>query len=107
MCFVGVSFYRETLQDNPMLRTSMAQAFTAARDGYVCYDALSAPGTPAVLPANIRPLCSTFFVFVLSSHTTVMIVLLRLLRQVLDQAIRENAVVVPDAVRPQTWPTVA
>jgi hypothetical protein len=36
-----------------------------------------------------------------------MIVLLRLLRQVLDQAIRENAVVVPDAVRPQTWPTVA
>jgi hypothetical protein len=35
VCFVGVSFYRETLQDNPMLRTSMAQAFTAAGDGYV------------------------------------------------------------------------
>lgn len=35
VCFVGVSFYRETLETNPRLRTSMAQAFTAAGDGYV------------------------------------------------------------------------
>jgi len=35
VCFVGVSFYREILEANPMLRTSMAQAFTAAGDGYV------------------------------------------------------------------------
>jgi hypothetical protein len=34
-CFVGVSFYREVLEPNPQLRTSMAQAFTAAGDGYV------------------------------------------------------------------------
>ena len=60
VCFVGVSFYRETLQDNPMLRTSLAQAFTAARDGYVCYDALSALGTPAVLRANICPYVALF-----------------------------------------------
>ena len=34
-CYVGVSFYREVLEENPRLRTSMAQAFTAAGDGYV------------------------------------------------------------------------
>lgn len=34
-CFVGISFYREILSDNPAMRTSMAQAFTAAGDGYV------------------------------------------------------------------------
>lgn len=34
-CFVGISFFREILEKNPMLRTSMAQAFTAAGDGYV------------------------------------------------------------------------
>lgn len=35
VCFVGVSFYREVLTDDPRMRTSMAQAFTAAGDGYV------------------------------------------------------------------------
>jgi hypothetical protein len=35
VCFVGVSFYREVLTENSRLRTSMAQAFTAAGDGYV------------------------------------------------------------------------
>ncbi len=35
VCFVGVSFYREVLEENPRLRTSMAQAFTSAGDGYV------------------------------------------------------------------------
>jgi hypothetical protein len=35
VCFVGISFYREVLEPNPRLRTSMAQAFTAAGDGYV------------------------------------------------------------------------
>jgi len=35
VCFVGISFYRELLSDNPGMRTSMAQAFTAAGDGYV------------------------------------------------------------------------
>lgn len=35
VCFVGVSFYREVLEEQPRLRTSMAQAFTAAGDGYV------------------------------------------------------------------------
>jgi hypothetical protein len=35
VCFVGISFYREVLDANPKLRTSMAQAFTAAGDGYV------------------------------------------------------------------------
>lgn len=35
VCFVGVSFYREIFGDNPKIRTSMAQAFTAAGDGYV------------------------------------------------------------------------
>ena len=34
-CFVGVSFYREILAADPRLRTSMAQAFTSAGDGYV------------------------------------------------------------------------
>jgi len=34
-CFVGISFYKEILSDNPRMRTSMAQAFTAAGDGYV------------------------------------------------------------------------
>lgn len=35
VCFVGVSFYREILEENPMLRTSMAQAFTSSGDGFV------------------------------------------------------------------------
>lgn len=35
ICFIGISFYREILQDNPLMRTSMAQTFTAAGDGYV------------------------------------------------------------------------
>jgi len=35
VCFVGVSFYKEISGDNPGMRTSMAQAFTAAGDGYV------------------------------------------------------------------------
>ena len=35
VCFVGISFYRELVEDNPHMRTSMAQAFTAAGDGYV------------------------------------------------------------------------
>lgn len=35
VCFVGISFFREILEQNPMMRTSMAQAFTAAGDGYV------------------------------------------------------------------------
>jgi uncharacterized protein Usg len=34
-CFVGVSFYKEILESNPHMRTSMAQTFTAAGDGYV------------------------------------------------------------------------
>ncbi len=34
-CFIGISFYRETTQNNPHLRTAMAQTFTAAGDGYV------------------------------------------------------------------------
>jgi hypothetical protein len=34
-CFVGLSFYRELLGENPAMRTSMAQAFTSAGDGYV------------------------------------------------------------------------
>jgi len=34
-CFVGISFYRELGVDSPQMRTSMAQAFTAAGDGYV------------------------------------------------------------------------
>src|SRR5690606_21860487 len=33
VCYVGISFYREILEANPLLRTSMAQAFTAAGDG--------------------------------------------------------------------------
>lgn len=35
VCFVGISFYRELSESNPRLRTSMAQAFTSAGDGYV------------------------------------------------------------------------
>jgi hypothetical protein len=35
VCFVGVSFYREMPERNPRMPTSMAQTFTAARDGYV------------------------------------------------------------------------
>lgn len=35
VCFVGVSFYRDHSGAAPTLRTSMAQAFTAAGDGYV------------------------------------------------------------------------
>lgn len=35
VCFVGISFYRELFDANPRIRSSMAQAFTAAGDGYV------------------------------------------------------------------------
>nr|MDZ8063832.1 hypothetical protein [Nostoc sp. EkiNYC01] len=35
VCYVGVSFYKEISETNPCIRTSMAQAFTAAGDGYV------------------------------------------------------------------------
>lgn len=35
VCYVGISFYRELYEENPRMRTSMAQAFTAAGDGYV------------------------------------------------------------------------
>jgi argonaute-like protein implicated in RNA metabolism and viral defense len=35
VCFVGISFYRELNSENPRVRTSMAQAFTAAGDGYI------------------------------------------------------------------------
>ena len=35
VCFVGISFYREIGTDNPRLRTSLAQIFTATGDGYV------------------------------------------------------------------------
>jgi hypothetical protein len=35
VCFVGISFYKELSESNPRMRTSMAQAFTAAGDGYV------------------------------------------------------------------------
>lgn len=35
ICFVGISFYREFMEKNPRMRTSMAQAFTSAGDGYV------------------------------------------------------------------------
>jgi hypothetical protein len=34
-CFVGISFYREVFESNPRVRTCMAQAFTAAGQGYV------------------------------------------------------------------------
>ncbi len=34
-CFVGISFYREKVQEYPHMRTSMAQTFTASGDGYV------------------------------------------------------------------------
>lgn len=35
VCFVGVSFYRELGPGSPTVRTTMAQAFTSAGDGYV------------------------------------------------------------------------
>lgn len=35
VCFIGISFYRELSDASPHLRTSLAQAFTAAGDGYV------------------------------------------------------------------------
>ena len=35
VCFVGLSFYREVAAEQPGIRSSMAQAFTAAGDGYV------------------------------------------------------------------------
>lgn len=35
VCYVGVSFYREVMEANPRLRTSMAQAFTASGNGFV------------------------------------------------------------------------
>jgi hypothetical protein len=35
VCFVGISFYKEISGESPAMRTSMAQAFTAAGDGYV------------------------------------------------------------------------
>jgi hypothetical protein len=35
ICFIGVSFFKEISEKNPRMRTSMAQAFTAAGDGYV------------------------------------------------------------------------
>lgn len=35
VCFVGISFYKEIMETNPRMRTSMAQTFTAAGDGYV------------------------------------------------------------------------
>lgn len=35
VCYVGVSFYREISETDPRVRTSMAQAFTSAGDGYV------------------------------------------------------------------------
>lgn len=34
-CFVGISFYRDKVQEYPHMRTSMAQTFTASGDGYV------------------------------------------------------------------------
>jgi len=35
VCFVGVSFYKETWDTSQRIRTAMAQLFTAAGDGYV------------------------------------------------------------------------
>lgn len=35
ICFIGISFYKELFDVNPRMRTSMAQAFTSAGDGYV------------------------------------------------------------------------
>lgn len=35
VCFVGISFYREIGTQNPKLRTSLAQTFTAAGDAFV------------------------------------------------------------------------
>jgi hypothetical protein len=34
-CYVGISFYRERLSQNPRMRTSLAQAFTHGGDGFV------------------------------------------------------------------------
>lgn len=34
-CFIGISFYRELGSRNPRMRSSLAQAFTSAGDGYV------------------------------------------------------------------------
>jgi hypothetical protein len=34
-CYVGISFYRERLSENPRMRTSLAQAFTHGGDGFV------------------------------------------------------------------------
>lgn len=34
-CYVGISFYRERLIENPRMRTSLAQAFTHTGDGFV------------------------------------------------------------------------
>jgi hypothetical protein len=34
-CFVGISFYREKIQEYAHMRTAMAQTFTASGDGYV------------------------------------------------------------------------
>jgi hypothetical protein len=35
VCFIGVSFFKEINQQNQRVRTSLAQAFTSAGDGYV------------------------------------------------------------------------
>lgn len=35
VCYVGISFYKEVSETDPRIRTSMAQAFTSAGDGYV------------------------------------------------------------------------
>lgn len=35
VCFIGISFYRDIKDKNSRMRTSMAQTFTAAGDGYV------------------------------------------------------------------------
>ncbi len=34
-CYVGISFYKEIGSNNPRMRSSLAQAFTSAGDGYV------------------------------------------------------------------------
>jgi len=35
ICFVGISFYKEVLTNDPLMHTSMAQTFTTKGDGYV------------------------------------------------------------------------
>jgi hypothetical protein len=35
VCFIGISFYKELHESNRYLRTSLAQAFTSAGDGYI------------------------------------------------------------------------